>query len=111
MVAQANAAAGGATYQSVYDAWIAMANRLEERPRPRRRPATRVTARSQYIRAARYYAQALYWVFGTSTPDAEKAVYTVDERRARAPAMKLMATPAEQVADPLRRRRRCRAGS
>jgi pimeloyl-ACP methyl ester carboxylesterase len=55
-----------------------------------------VTAQSRYIRAAKYYAQALYWVLGTSTPDAEADVYTVMDTMFTA-GMKLMKPRAEQV--------------
>ena len=99
VVAEANSVAGGATYQSVYDAWIAMGNRLEEAAVAAEKAGHTVTARSSYIRAAKYYAQALYWVLGTSTPGAEKAVYTT-MNDAFVAGMKLMATPTEQVAIP-----------
>jgi len=99
VVAQANADPGGATYQSLYDAWIAMADRLAGAAAASEKAGHKVTAHSQYIRAARYYAQALYWVFGTSTPDAEAAVYTT-MNDALVAAMRLNATPAEQVSIP-----------
>jgi dienelactone hydrolase len=76
VVAQANSTAGGATYQAVYDAFVAMGNRLETSATESLRAGRRVTARSRFLRAAKYYAQALYWVLGTSTPDAEAATYT-----------------------------------
>ncbi len=99
VVAQANAAPGGATYQSLFDAWIAMANKLEEAAIASEKAGNQATARSQYIRSARYYAQALYWVFGTSDPAGEKSVYTAMDDALIA-AMKLWANPAEQVSIP-----------
>jgi dienelactone hydrolase len=99
VVAEANAASGGASYQSLYDAWIAMGNRLEDAAVAAAKAGNTVTARHTYIRAAKYYAQALYWVLGTSTPDAEKAVYTT-MNDAFVAGMKLMPTPTEQVAIP-----------
>lgn len=76
VVAQANAAPGGATYQNVFDGFVAMGNRLQETALASSKAGHLYTARSQYLRSAKYYAQALYWVLGTSTPDAEAKVYS-----------------------------------
>ena len=76
VVAQANAAQGGATYQNVFDGFVAMGNRLQEKAIASSTAGHLHTARSQYLRSAKYYAQALYWVLGTSTPDAEAKVYS-----------------------------------
>ncbi len=75
VVDQANAADGGATYQSLYDAMVAMGNVLEERATAAANAGHQVTARNQFLRAAQYYNQALYWVLGTDTPGAEAEVY------------------------------------
>lgn len=75
-VAQANAAAGGASYQSVYDAFLSQGNRLQDQALSAEKAGRTVTARDRYLRSAKYYAGALYWVLGTSTPDAEADVYT-----------------------------------
>lgn len=99
VVAQANAASGGASYQSLFDAWIAMGNRLEESAVTAAKAGNQVTARATYLRAAKYYAQALYWVLGTSAPGDEKAVYTT-MNDAFVAGMKLMPTPTEQVSIP-----------
>lgn len=99
VVAQAGSVPGGATYQSLFDAWIAMADRLAAAAAASERAGNDVTAYSQYIRAARYYAQALYWVYGTSTPGAEAEVYTTMDD-ALVAAMKLSPTPAEAVSIP-----------
>jgi len=74
-VNQANAAAGGASYQSVYDAMIATGNRMVEAAADAAKRKKVVTARDRYLRAAQYYNQALFWVLGTSTPNAEAEVY------------------------------------
>jgi pimeloyl-ACP methyl ester carboxylesterase len=74
-VMQANAAPGGATYQSVYDAMTATGNRLLEAADDAARRKRAVTARDRYLRAAQYYNQALFWVLGTTTPGAEESVY------------------------------------
>ena len=76
VVAQANAASGGATYQALYDGFVAMGNRLQAKAAESLDHGHRITARSELLRAAKYYAQALYWVLGTATPGAEKATYT-----------------------------------
>jgi esterase/lipase len=96
VVAAANAAPGGASYQSVFDAFIAQANRLHESALEARRARHLVTAQSRFIRAAKYYAQALYWVLGTSTPDAEADVYTAMDDNFVA-GMKLMRSRPEQI--------------
>ena len=74
-VAQAGATPGGASYQSVYDAMIATGNRLLTAADDAAKAKRKVTARDRYLRAAQYYNQALFWVLGTSTPDAEESVY------------------------------------
>jgi hypothetical protein len=96
VVAAANAAPGGASYQSVYDEFLAQANRLHESAIEAQRAKHLVTAQSRFIRAAKYYAQALYWVLGTTTPDAEEDVYTAMDAAFTA-GMKLMRTRPEQV--------------
>ena len=78
-VMQANAAPGGASYQSIYDAMVATANRLLVAADDAAARKRTVTARDRYLRAAQYYNQALFWVLGTSTPDAERSVYLAME--------------------------------
>jgi dienelactone hydrolase len=102
-VAQANSTPGGATYQSVYDAFIAMANRLETAAADAKKAGHRVTARSKYLRAAKYYAQALYWVPGTTTPGAEADVYRVMDHAFTA-GMKLIQPTPEPIEIPYERR-------
>ena len=100
-VAQANTAPGGATYQAVSDAFIAMANRLETAAVDARRPGIASPRESKYLRAAKFYAQALYWVPGTSTPGAEADVYRVMDHAFTA-AMELIQAHARTDRDPLR---------
>lgn len=76
-----------------------MGNRLEEAAVAAARAGHTVTARNTYIRAAKYHAQALYWVLGTSTPGDEKAVYTT-MNEAFVAGMKLMPMPTELVSIP-----------
>ena len=94
VVAQANAAEGGASYQSVFDAFVAMGNLLGEKASVSAGKGRTVTARSELLRAAKYYAQALYWVLGTSTPDAEERTYTAMDSAFRK-AIALFDVPAE----------------
>ena len=102
-VAQSNSTPGGATYQAVSDAFIAMGNRLETAAADARKSGHRVTARSKYLRAAKYYTQALYWVPGTSTPGAEADVYRVMDHAFSA-AMELIQPTPEKIAIPYERR-------
>lgn len=96
VVAAANAAPGGASYQSVYDEFIAQANRLQASALEAQKARHLVTAQSRFIRAAKYYAQALYWVLGTSTPDAEADVYTAMDAMF-VKGMQLMKPRPEQI--------------
>lgn len=94
VVAQANAAKGGASYQSVFDAFVAMGNLVSEQAVESVKKRHTFTARSQFLRAAKYYAEALYWVLGTSTPDAEEQTYSVMDSAYRN-AISLFDRPAE----------------
>jgi hypothetical protein len=78
-VMQANAAPGGASYQSLYDAMVATGNRLLDAAHDAAARKHAVTARERFLRAAQYYNQALFWVLGTSTPDSEESVYRAME--------------------------------
>ncbi|MFZ4584205.1 MAG: alpha/beta hydrolase family protein [Acidimicrobiia bacterium] len=103
VVAQANAGAGGPAYQNLYNAFVAMGNQLESAAVGAQKARHFVTARSQYFRAAQYYNQALYWVLGTSTPDAEASVYNTMNSAFVAGA-KLSPETWEQVAIPYDKR-------
>lgn len=97
VVAQANAE--GASYQTVYDGFLAMGNKLQTSALASAKANHLITARSQFLRSARYYASALYWVLGTSTPGAEAEVYTAMDASFRQ-AMYLMDPVAEFVEVP-----------
>jgi pimeloyl-ACP methyl ester carboxylesterase len=102
-VAQANAAPGGATYQSVYDAFVAMGNRLETAAVKARKAGHHVTARAKFLRASKYYTEALYWVPGTATPDAEAATYRATNDAFTA-GIELLDVEPEQLEIPYERR-------
>ena len=95
-VDQANAAPGGASYQSLFDAMVATGNRMVEAADAAAKKKHTVTARERYLRAGQYYNQALYWVLGTSTPDREAEVY-----RAMNDAWKQAAKRAVPVWEPV----------
>ena len=75
VVQQANSPAGGATFQSYFDAMIAMGNKLASAADQSQKEGHVVSARERYLRAATYFDRALFFVLGTSTPGAEKVVY------------------------------------
>ncbi|MEZ5143865.1 MAG: alpha/beta fold hydrolase [Acidimicrobiales bacterium] len=98
-VDQANGAAGGASYQSVYDAFVAMGNQLATDAVASLNAGHRVSARDRFLRAAAYYNNALFFVLGTASPDAEEGVYqTMNDQFTR--AAQLMGEGWEQVAIP-----------
>jgi hypothetical protein len=72
-----NGAAGGPSYQAFYDAFVAQGNRLVRAGADAAARGRMITARDRYLRAAQYYDQALFFVLGTSTPEAEEDVYVV----------------------------------
>ncbi len=74
-VNQANTVEGGATFQSYFDAMVAMGNATAQRAGEARSAGHLVTARDRFLRAAQYYDQALFFVLGTSTPQQEQQVY------------------------------------
>jgi len=75
VVAQALSAPGGASYQSLFDAFVAQGDRVLQAAQDAAKAKRTITARDRYLRAAQYYNQALFWVLGTSTPDREEEVY------------------------------------
>lgn len=98
-VAQAQSAPGGASYQSLFDAMVAMGDRLLQAAQDAAKARQTVTARDRYLRAAQYYNQALFWVLGTSTPDREEAVYLAmdgafrESAKRQSPAWEPLAIP------------------
>lgn len=99
VVDQANAAAGGASYQTLYDAMVAMGNQLDEQATDAANRGHRVTASARFLRAAQYYNQALYWVLGTDTPGAEAEVYRVMDD-AFTKGVERMDPPGERISIP-----------
>ena len=98
-VDQANGAAGGATYRSVYDAFVAMGNQLAADAVTSLNGGHPVSARDRFLRAAAYYNNALFFVLGTGSPDAERDVYaTMNDQLTR--AAQLMGDGWEQVSIP-----------
>jgi hypothetical protein len=58
----------GPTYQTFFDEFLALGQRLSGQATDALRNGRRVTARERYLRAAEYYSQALYFVLGTNRP-------------------------------------------
>jgi esterase/lipase len=67
--------AAGAAYQTYFDEFIALARRLSAEGDAALRAGHKETARAASLRAAHYYKQALFVVFGTSTPGDGARVY------------------------------------
>lgn len=67
--------AAGPSYQSFYDAFMALGARLGLEAEAADSAGHASTARAKHLRAASYYGQALFFVLGTATPAAEAAVY------------------------------------
>jgi hypothetical protein len=91
--------AAGASYQTYYDNFANMGNRVAALADQELAAGHRASARSAYLRAAQYFDQALYFVLGTSTPGVEATVYAVMQRQWNM-ATKLMDPPFERVAIP-----------
>lgn len=72
---QANAAPGGATYQSFCDAFTAMGNQVTGWATDAANKGHSVSARAQFLRAAQYYNMVLFFVLGTDKPGEEEQVY------------------------------------
>jgi hypothetical protein len=56
------------TYQTFFDEFLALGQRLAGQAAVALQLGRRVTARERYLRAAEYYSQALYFVLGTNQP-------------------------------------------
>ena len=91
--------AAGPSYQTYYDNFVATGQRVAALADRERAAGHRASARSAYLRAAQYFDQALFFVLGTSTPDAEAAVYATMQRQWNR-AAQLMDPPFERVAIP-----------
>ena len=60
--------AAGSTYDAIFDQFTAQARRLAAKAESNRDANHRITARAQFLRAARYLTPPLYFVLGTSNP-------------------------------------------
>lgn len=69
------ARAAGASYQSVFDAFMALGTRLAVEAQAAQTAGRTHTARARHLRSASCFNQALYFVLGTRTPAAEPSIY------------------------------------
>lgn len=67
--------AAGVSYQSFCDNFIALADRVAALATEAEESGHMASARAAHLRAAQYYNQGLFVVLGTSTPEAEPALY------------------------------------
>ena len=74
MVVQANAAPGGASYQSLFDAW-SPGNRMLEAAEVAAKKKHTVTDATGTSAPRSTTTRRCIWVLGTSTPDREAEVY------------------------------------
>jgi hypothetical protein len=95
----ANGAPGGASYQSVYDAFVATGDQLAADATAPLDEGHRLSARERFLRAAADYSNASFFVLGTSTPSADPDVYTTMDAQFTQ-AGELMGDAWEQVAIP-----------
>ncbi len=91
--------ARGATYQSYYDGFLAMARSVEAIADREVRAGRTASARSAYLRAAMYYDMCLYFVLGTTSRAREADVYAVMQRSWNQ-ASQLFDPPFERVRIP-----------
>ncbi len=67
--------AAGPTYETYYDTFVTLAQRVGAIAESDLKAGHVASARSAYLRSASYYDAALYFVLGTSGPDREEATY------------------------------------
>src|SRR5262249_35575467 len=72
--------AQGASYQTYFDGFWAMARNVEALADAELRAGHTASARSAYLRAAMYYDMCLYFVLGTTSRAREADVYAVMQR-------------------------------
>jgi hypothetical protein len=96
-VNQINAA--GASYQTYYDTFQALANRTSALAGKELAAGHTADARNAYLRASTYYDMCLYFILGTSAAAQEAAAYA-DVQRCWQAASQLFATPFERVRIP-----------
>lgn len=79
--------------------FAALGARLSRQARAARERGDRVTARSRFLRSSTYYAQALFFVLGTSEPGREENLFRATERQWLA-AIDLFDPPAVRMRIP-----------
>jgi hypothetical protein len=83
-VNQVNAA--GASYQTYYDAFLALAQRTAMLANQELAAGHPASARSAYLRSATYYDLCLYFILGTTARAQEAGAYAAMERSWQGPA-------------------------
>ncbi len=78
VVNQVNSA--GASYQTYYDAFLALANRVEALASQELAAGHTVNARGAYLRASTYYDMCLYFILGTTARAQEADSYAAVQR-------------------------------
>jgi pimeloyl-ACP methyl ester carboxylesterase len=96
-VNQINAA--GASYQTYYETFWALAQRTSTLADAELAAGHRISARSAYLRASNYYDMCLYFILGTTAAAQEASAYAACERCWQA-ASQLFDVPFEQVRIP-----------
>ena len=89
----------GASYQTYYDAFLALARRSEALAADELVAGHTASARSAYLRAASYHDMCLYFILGTSARAQEAGAYAAMERCWQG-ASQLSDPPFEQVRIP-----------
>jgi len=89
----------GASYQTYYDAFLALAQRIEALAGHELAAGHTVNARSAYLRASTYYDMCLYFILGT-TARAQEADSYAAVQRCWDGASQLFGTPFERVRIP-----------
>jgi len=91
--------AAGASYQAFYDGFTNAARTVAKVAADARAAGYLASARSAHLRSAQYYDQALFFVLGTRTPQAEESVYQLMQQQWDA-ATRLFDPPFEPVRIP-----------
>lgn len=89
----------GASYQTYYDAFLSLAQRVNALADDELAAGHTASARSAYLRASKYYDMCLYFVLGTNARAREAACYTAVEGCWHA-ASQLFDVPFEPVRIP-----------
>jgi hypothetical protein len=89
----------GASYQSYYETFLALANRTGTLADKELAAGHKASARSAYLRASTYYDMCLYFILGTSAHAQEAGAYA-EVQRCWQQARQLFDSPFEQVRIP-----------